>query len=232
MNILPTAEEVTNLYLYGQLTKPMNMTDVTLIRASTDFPPAVQIDVNAYMGGPGRFATADRFEVVNKFFNPLTDIASFQLAPGIYTKESLWTAFGISTSAADFSRRVVSIDQAQYDDGKDDFLERAYIWNTTAFKISDDTTFVVEPGGNRYLKDFAVIPYLNVGAKENFDFAAGSVFGNIANSLLEPKIDPSKIGRKVDFDFSADRTVAPRLTFDDYVAQRNTATSANPLLYA
>ena len=28
-----------------------------------------------------------------------------------------------------------------YNDGQDDVLERAYIWNTTAFKISNDAVF-------------------------------------------------------------------------------------------
>lgn len=186
------------------------------------------------MSGPGRFATPDKFEIVKKFLNPLTDLTSFQLVPGSYTKAMLWSAFGISPLEVDFSRRNVSIDQAQYDDGKDDFLERAYIWNTTAFAIKDGARFVVEMDGTRYIEDFAVVPFLNIGAKENFDFAAGSFFGNIANSLLEPKVDPSKIGRRVDFDFSTNRTVQPRFTFNDYVAASTSSSAApsNPLLYA
>jgi hypothetical protein len=207
MNQLPTAEEVTNLYLYGQIKKPTDMTDETLIRASTDFPPPVPIDVDTYMAGPGRFATPDKFEIVKKFLNPLTDLSSFQLAPGTYTKNQLFSAFGIAVG-------FITIDQSQYDDGKDDFLERAYIWNTTAFMIKDGAEFVVEPGGNRYINNFAVIPYLKTGAKENFDFAAGSLFGNIANSLLEPKVDPSKIGRRVDFDFSTNRTMITRFNLE------------------
>ena len=179
------------------------------------------------MAGPGRFATPDKFEIVKKFLNPLTDLTSFQLAPGAYTKQMLWTAFGISLLEQDFSRRAVLIDQTEHDDGKDDFLERAYIWNTTAFSIKDGARFIVEMNGTRYIEDFAVVPFLNRGVKENFDFVAGSTFGYILNSLMEPKVDPSKIGRRVDFDFSTNRTVQGRFTLDDYIAA-STSSSAAP----
>jgi hypothetical protein len=86
------------------------MTDEALIRPIDFKIPPVQINVNDYMGGPGRFATPDKFEVINKFFNPLTDISSFQLAPGEYSKAQLLALFKING--------IVNIDQAQYSDGK------------------------------------------------------------------------------------------------------------------
>lgn len=222
MSQMPTAEEVTNLYLYGQTTKPTDMTSDQLIRASTRVT-SVAIDINTYMAGPGRFASPSAFKVVEMFLNPSLFASSFNLAPGTYDKNQLFVAFGVNG--------IVKIDQSQYDDGKDDFLARAYIWNTTAFKIKDGAKFVIEANGNRYIDDFSVVPHSNDNDKENFDFAAGSTFGNIANSLLEPKVDPSKIGRKVDFAFTGNRTVS-RFTYLDYVAATSTATTANPLLYA
>ena len=227
MSQLPTAKEVTNLFLYGQTTTPSNLTSESLIRPNGYTLPPRPVDTDTYMAGPGRFATPDKFEIVKKFLNPLTDLTSFQLAPGAYTKEMLWTAFGISLLGQDFSRRAVLIDQTEHDDGKDDFLERAYIWNTTAFSIKDGARFIVEMNGTRYIEDFAVVPFLNGGVKENFDFVAGSTFGSILNSFLEPKVDPSKIGRRVDFDFSTNRTVQGRFTLDDYIAA-STSSSAAP----
>ena len=153
---LPTAEQVTNLFLYGQLTAPTDKAKDTWIRESGIPLPDVNIDINTYMAGPGHFATPDKFELVKWFLNPLTNASSFQLAPGTYTKEQLFGAFGIS-------KAWIGIDQAQYDDGKDDFLARAYIWNTTAFKIKDGATFVVEANGNRRIDEFAVVPFLNYG---------------------------------------------------------------------
>lgn len=227
MSQLPKAKEITNLFLYGQSLRPANLIDPTLIRESTDVPPPVQIDINAYMSGPGRFATPNKFSVIQKFFNPLTDPASFQLAPGTYTKTQIFAAFGVTVG-------WIGIDQSQYDDGKDNFLERAYIWNKTAFMLRDGAKFVVESNGNRYIEDFAITPYLSDNKKENFDFTAGTTFGDIANSLLEPKVDPSKIGRTVEFDFTTQRTVQGRFTFDDYQSASSGAAAqpADPLLYA
>ncbi len=214
------------LFLYDKPTSPKDLVNDQLIRpvAATSL---VLIDVDAYMSGPGRFATPNKFDFIKKFFNPLTDPASFQLAPGTYTKAQIFAAFGVTVG-------WIGIDQSQFDDGKDNFLERAYIWNKTAFMLRDGAKFVIESNGSRYIEDFAITPYLSDGKKENFDFTAGTTFGDIANSLLEPKIDPSKIGRTVEFDFSGQRTVQGRFTFDDYQAASSGAAAqpADPLLYA
>lgn len=53
---LPTAEEVTNWYLYGQSTIPSDLLDDPRIRP-TGKTSSVPIDINEYMSGPGRFAT-------------------------------------------------------------------------------------------------------------------------------------------------------------------------------
>lgn len=232
---LPTAEEVTNWYLFGQSTIPVDLLDTSII--STRERSILPINVNEYMSGPGRFATPGQIAYVNWFMSPLAQNefgellhpASFALAPGTYTKEELWNEFGI-TAPVSIGLRITKIDQSVYNDGKDDFLERAYIWNTTAFKVQDGARFVVEANGNRYIDDFAIVPYVEPGKPENFDFVAGSQFGAIANYVLEPRIDPSKIGRLVEFKFAGSRPTQ-RLTYADYVSTDSAAVSPNPLLY-
>ena len=54
MSQLPTAEQVTNLYLYGTTTKPTEMTSESLIRPDNFQIPLVPIDAAVYMAGPGR----------------------------------------------------------------------------------------------------------------------------------------------------------------------------------
>lgn len=219
---LLTAEKVTNLFLYGKETVPDNLVDGTLIRPK-DLQNKVRttVDMNEYMTtGPGRFASPASFEVIKQFFSSL-------LAPGVYTKQELFDKFGLDT----IELRSVSIHQALYDDGKDDYVERAYIWATTAFQIHEDARFVVEATGNRYISNFGIVPYSNNNNTESFDFM-GSRLSNLANSFLEPRIDPSKIGREVIISFGNPRTLAAQFTYQDYVDSASTAVQADVGLLA
>lgn len=56
---LPTAEEITNLFLYGQLTKSTNFLDENLIRP-INATTHLAVDKVEYMNGPGRFATINQ----------------------------------------------------------------------------------------------------------------------------------------------------------------------------
>jgi hypothetical protein len=59
----PTAEQVTNLYLYGTTNVPVDGK-----RAADVENPVVRVDVNEYMNnGPGRFAHPLNVGVVRKF---------------------------------------------------------------------------------------------------------------------------------------------------------------------
>lgn len=82
------------------------MTADSLIRPSTD-NSHLEVDVVDYMNGPGRFATASKFQVVDKFLNPWTYAGSASLAPGSYTKNQLYKALGIS----DIKDKLVSVEQ-------------------------------------------------------------------------------------------------------------------------
>ena len=63
---LLTAEEVTNLYLYGSKTKPTNLADNDLIRPINVEATKTSVDINDYMqNGPGRFASPAFFELLN-----------------------------------------------------------------------------------------------------------------------------------------------------------------------
>ncbi len=80
---LPTAEYITNLFLFGQPNKPDNLAQEKWIRSPSDVV-TMTIDVNEYMAGPGRFAIPSGFELVRKFLNPSLYSDSNSLSPGVY----------------------------------------------------------------------------------------------------------------------------------------------------
>ncbi|MCZ8066492.1 MAG: calcium-binding protein [Microcystis sp. LE17-20D] len=84
-----------------------------------------------------------------------------------------------------------------YRDQVDDYAERVYIYNSQRFKISDSAKFVVKADGTREIQNFYVEPL-----QDNFDFVGGGIFASIGNAILEPLIDPSKIGRTVNINFT------------------------------
>ena len=62
---LPTIEEITNLYLYGRLAKPSNLTSDSLLRV--DVPIKYDVDINGFMNSVGRFVSAENFANVRAF---------------------------------------------------------------------------------------------------------------------------------------------------------------------
>lgn len=207
---LPTMEEMTSLYLYGQTIPPKNKDHQNLVSRQPTLP--YPVSAQDFMDGPGRFARASDFEYVNKFFNENYQISAYRLKPGEYSKAEVMKHFGLD-------RGWVSLTLAMYDDGKDDLIERAYIWNTSAFMLGDKARFVVEPDGSRYIKDFAIRPYKN----ENFDFKGGWT-SEIVNSKLQREIDPAGIGRTVEITFTGNVNTRT-LTEKDYRIEQSKSTN-------
>ncbi|MDN2701266.1 hypothetical protein O0881_04550 [Janthinobacterium sp. SUN100] len=204
-----TAQEVTNYYLYGSSNKPATIDTALMIRP-VDETSTVSINTVEYMStGPGRFANPVLFEVIDKFFNPTGTDASSMLQAGSYQKADLFSAFGIVSGG-------LVLQQWLYDDGLDDMVERAYIWNTTQFQIDPRARFIVDQNGNRSIENFAIIPRVKDGSPENFDFKAGDGVGKLANLALEPAIDPSGIGRTVILSFSDDQIPVKNFSQSDY----------------
>ncbi len=64
-----TAAQVTNLYLYGQITKPSDLTSTAFIRSADTIKKNVIVDAQDYMtNGPGRFASPAFFDIIQRFF--------------------------------------------------------------------------------------------------------------------------------------------------------------------
>lgn len=196
-----SAEEITNLYLYGTKAAPANLLSDHLIRPD-GATGSVSIHVVDYMAEVGRFASPSFFKLIEEFFS------SDGLSPGSYTEAQM--------------RQILSVTEAfivqkqwAFDDEKDDYAERVYTWNSVAFEIDDAAVFVVDSDGSLRIENFAIIP-LN-GGPENFDFESGDLVAALGNGYLEGIVDPSGIGRKVQIQFVGQPN---RITFNqnDYSA--------------
>jgi hypothetical protein len=171
---LPSIQEIISLYLYGQSTKPSSadllsdqwirsraIDEVSILNAPPDgrkiiITPEVTngttitLDQTEYMTiGPGRFATPEKFLLVNKFLNGDGNIpaGSYVLSsstnlpsppPDIFLKDYGYTE----------ANRVSTIYQYVMGVMDPDFSERAYIHGSTAFKITGGN-FIVYPDGSR-----------------------------------------------------------------------------------
>jgi|GEM_PF-2429200 len=219
---LKTASEITSQYLFGTDTPPADLFSDSLIRDS-GITTTIDIDVNEYMSfpnGPGRFAVGPEFRIVSGFFNSNT--ATIPVTPATDTD-------GYSkTEIRDFIDPSISffgLIYQQYDRDDDlapipdDHGERTYIYNTSAFKISDSAQFFVQPDGTKFIKNFAVEPFIQDPTKpDNFDFTGGGI-ATIGNESLREVVDPSGIGRRVDFNYSGSVTLDPVYDKDDYAGE-------------
>lgn len=164
------------------------------------------IDVVDYMAnGAGRFAKIAMFEMVANFF-----IAP--PPPGEYTKVDLNYHYNMDDEYA------LYIGQSNYRDEKDDYAERTFVFNSTSFKMSESTRFVVTQEGDVYIKNVGVEPYVD-NAPENFDFEGGGLAAWLLNPVVENLVDPSAIGRKVILDFNYDNgpiSTSERYDWDDF----------------
>lgn len=87
--VLPTAEEVTNLYLYGSKTRPNDLTNPSLLEKRR--PTTIEVSRNEYMTqGAGRFFTAKDFAFIEEFFNS----SPLYITPGTYSKTEILRKLG------------------------------------------------------------------------------------------------------------------------------------------
>ncbi len=206
---LVTVSEITNLYLYGIKSTPPDKVDAALIRLNP-LPDPIPVKVNAseYMQGPGRFALAANSDLVKKFFTA-PDIPGYTLGQKLsLNKTDMADLLGIDSYGIEFN-------QYNYEDGQDDFAERVYIWNSTSCRLNDEAVFVIEADGTRHIENLSVVPWVKT-IPENFDFEGGGLLTQLGNDLiLEDRVDPFRIGRTVEFEFTEISSV-PTDSFYDY----------------
>ena len=205
---------ITNLYLYGQLSTPSNLVDSNIIRPKDNNIAVrepgdtnIEVEVPEFMAnGGGRFALPSQFELIQKFFDPNTSIPA-----GTYDKSTLNNLINNGKFFA-WSMQQYSYDDSNLSGGVDDFLDRVWVYNSMFFQISNGTTFIVDANGNKRIENLAIEPYINpdVNERENFDFSSNDPLTILLNFIAGPSIDPSGIGRKVWIDF-VDANLVPKI---------------------
>lgn len=190
---LPTINEVVNAFLYGQTSTPANLVSHDQISQRDGYE--FILNVTEYMSGPGRFALASRFAVVNAFF----ESSSFSGELNMSLTEVL-SSLELTTGATS-----LTFQQVLYDDGGADLVERAFIHASTEFELYDhaDLRFIIDTHGNKSIEGLQIRP-----SDDNFDFV-GSRLSEIANEYLEPRIDPFAIGETVELSFDFSTVPAP-----------------------
>ncbi|MEQ1588766.1 MAG: hypothetical protein ABL902_00235, partial [Gallionella sp.] len=208
--------EITNLYLYGQLTPPADLASASLIKptAQNAIGMTIEVYMTSYMStGPGRFALGSESSLVQAFFSSSTDLS---WAVGhAYTKAELaQELIRRGATDIDLTSYGINIAQVYLGDFLPDYLQRAYVWNSGAFMLDNNVSFVIDADGTRHIENYAIVP--NPDAQENFDFLGGDT-STVANTVLKPLIDPWGIGRTVNIDFSG-RVPPKSYTTIDYLS--------------
>ncbi|ENU79051.1 hypothetical protein F975_03021, partial [Acinetobacter sp. ANC 3789] len=224
-----TIEEITSWYLYGQAEKPIDLADNNLIRdKNLVFKSLPEIDMGEFMtSGAGRYVTPGAFPLVQKFLSGeyntklivgeeynysklLGDIIEVDRASDSYTN------FIKGLKGEDFDFNSLNEDQKKQYDGlyqqaqgtlavssynldilSDDYAERSYVFGSMQFRLSNDTKFTIDVDGNPKITNLRVVP-----VDDNFDFESRDGIAGTVNTLIEPVIDPFKIGRKVELNFN------------------------------
>lgn len=156
--------------------------------------------------GAGRFAVGAMSPLIQAFFETT---AASQLEPGSYSKAEMATFLGLTYYGFAFQAY-------EFADGTDDIVERTFVFNSQKFRINDSAVFVVEADGTRHIDNFWIEPDQRT-PRENFDFESNDDLAQWGNALLEARIDPWGIGRKVEFSF-AGTPVATSYDAADYAA--------------
>ena len=214
-------DQIIRLFLYGNANGLSDYASESLIRpdgATTIIP----IEALTYKDGPGRFAVPELFELVRLFFNAELAELSAGREPDAngeirITKDELIVHFRLLLGYENFG---LEFNQALFDDGQDNYFQRAFIWGTSSFKIRDGAEFVFNAQtGARRIEKFAVVrrPDNDGNNDENFDFEGG----NLSNQFVligEPRTDPFGIGRTVIIDLGDDNLL-PTYTYHDWEYQ-------------
>lgn len=192
-----TYENILSQYLYGSLDAPTRPED--RLRDWTGIPAQNQntylnVDTTSYMETVGRFAKFSDVPIVKDFFSGALS------AQGVTGSDQV-TRFSIEDLRDSLGRLPdsceVVVSHYTADPTSDDYALRAFVWGTTQFAISGQTTLCWGPDGTKWLESASFRPF-----NDNFDFESTSGLAAFVNPTLKALVDPYEIGRRVDLRFS------------------------------
>ena len=215
-----TEENVTKLYLYGDLNNTHDLTSKDIHRegSANDASSAqVTIELNNfydYMSNPEspmRYANLSQIPVVDKFFNEKNTIIippKYPDIPGTVEMRDNMDRLQEGTYSLNEVREhfnddgyPFSMQHMKLDPSSEDYDKRVYVFNSQAIHLGNEAQFVVKPNGERHIENAAP----TIGS-EDFDFVSkepssffstGTLVKAGNDSYLVPNIDPLGIGRTV-----------------------------------
>lgn len=221
MNILADAEYIINQFLYGSGETPADLTKDELIRGVGETSSISVVGASDYMSLVGRFALPSQFQLIEKFFT------SSGLTPKIENGQvTYYTKLELNDQFFQLEKIYLTVRQFEYDDGSGDYAYRTLIWNSGAFKISDDAQFWIDADGTKHIENFAIVPLEDInGIDENFDLDSDSIPTEIMNTFyLQERMDPYNIGRKVNIDLVGTEEIERKsYNSSDYLSDVNIA---------
>ena len=222
---IPQYEELLDSNLIRpELIVPANATNqtplnITLVEAIVDSVDYMNV-------GPGRFANGHQFDLVNAFFGldsermysdngkdnyQFNSTLLDQLGTPVYDQQGNSIGKKYSKEEIDqiyFQGQLgtysATLELRNYDDNFDNYDQRVYVWNSQQFSLPDNVEFIIKSDGTREIHNFIIEPNRReeLNLKENFDFDTANPVVEIGSGLiLEPRVDPSGIGRTVYIDF-------------------------------
>lgn len=172
--------DLTKLLVYGTTTPGSDPN--THIRSGSPAirPKLAPISMLDYLTtGAGRYARPSEAPIIQAFFDDATSTTP-KLQNRTYSLAGLASALNLQPQASLF----FNIIQYITDPGSSDFLERAYVFGSTRFKIDDKVTFTVNAGN--YTVNNLTVTALN----DNFDFESSNPIATTANFFLKAAFDP------------------------------------------
>ncbi len=203
MAVIPAdIKNILNLFLYGDTKTPTNLQD-RLRDLPRDYEfQGGSVDTTSYMNYVGEEAFPSRAPLVADFFG-----GGISRSLGVTNADGV-TKLTLSDYIARHPEKASSLNftVSQYTNNASSptFVQRAFIWGTTQFTITQNAVLVWDQDGSMRIESLEVRPLKLDGADENFDFKAGSAAAQLVNDkILQPAIDPYNIGRVVNFEFDA-----------------------------
>ena len=216
--------ELTKLLVYGT-TSPGSDPNTHIrqdAQASVAEPrPSVTYSMFDYMTtGAGRYALPSDAPLIRTFF--LDSISPFpKLTDGIYTATTVRDSLGLESADNNGSLRF-SVSQYTLDPASDDFIERAYVFGSTNFVISENN-LVFRVNNGIYTVENVEVRAFN----DNFDFQSSNPIAATASFFLNQAFDPyglipvvNGVTTSVEIKYDGGGRTDPVYTGSEYLADR------------
>lgn len=146
---LPSVATVITQYLYGSSLVPTGFSDESLVRDASD-SSSISIDVVDYMeNGPGRFALAANFSLIKQFMTaPRLVLEELFDQKYVGSNDEIVLRKSDMLTYYNFDYIGLSVDQKDWNDGSDSYVDRACIWRNTSFQINNGAEFIIKRSFN------------------------------------------------------------------------------------